>query len=65
MKYIKTFQRYLSEERNKFYTLDLPKKLPKEDALFHLNELMPLILKMQKEGDVRISVEPVFMNVEK
>lgn len=56
---IKTFKRYLKEERNKFYTLDLPRELSKEDVTYLMNELLNLTFKMRKEGDVRVILEPV------
>jgi hypothetical protein len=57
---IKTFKRYLKEERETYYTLDLIPEMTKEDVLYLFNELLPLTLKMLKEGKVLITVEPVF-----
>ncbi len=65
MKYIKTFQRFLKEERDKYYTLDLPAKLSKDDVVYLMNELLVLVLKMKIEGNVRVTAEPVFMDEEK
>ena len=57
---IKTFKRYLKEDRETYYTLDLIPEMTKEDVLYLFNELLPLTLKMLKEGQVLITVEPVF-----
>jgi hypothetical protein len=57
---IKTFKRYLKEERETYYTLDLIPEMTREDLLYLFNELLPLTLKMLKEGKVLITVEPVF-----
>jgi hypothetical protein len=57
---IKKFKRYLKEERETYYTLDLLPSMTREDIVYLFNELLPLILKMTKEGKVLISVEPVF-----
>lgn len=64
MKYIKTFQRFLKEDRDMYYTLELPKKLSKDDVTYLMNELLSLVFKMKKEGDVRLTLEPVFEDQE-
>jgi len=56
---IKKFKRYLKEERETYYTLDLLPSMTKEDIVYLFNELLPLTLKMLKEGQVLITVEPV------
>ena len=56
---IKKFKRYLKEERETYYTLDLLPSMTKEDIVYLFNELLPLTLKMTKEGKVLITVEPV------
>ena len=56
---IKKFKRYLKEERETYYTLDLLPSMTKEDIVYLFNELLPLTLKMSKEGKVLITVEPV------
>ena len=56
---IKTFKRFMKEERELFYTLDLIPDMTKEDVVYLFNELLPLTLKMLKEGQVLITVEPV------
>jgi hypothetical protein len=55
---IKTFQRFIKEEQEKYYTLDLYNLMSKEEVLFYMNQLLPLILKMLKNSDVTISVVP-------
>ena len=57
---IKKFKRYLKEERETYYTLDLLPSMTKEYIVYLFNELLPLTLKMTKEGKVLITVEPVF-----
>lgn len=62
---IKTFKRYLREERETYYTLDLIPTMNKEDIAYLFNELLPLALKMLKEGKVLITIEPIFEGEEK
>jgi hypothetical protein len=57
---IKKFKRYLKEERETYYTLDLLPNMTREEIVHQFNELLPLTLKMIKEGKVLITVEPVF-----
>jgi len=56
---IKTFKRYLKEDKEKYYTCDLFPDMEKEDVIYLFNELLPLTLKMIKNGQVLITVEPV------
>ena len=56
---IKTFKRFIKEEKEKWYSLDLYSDMSKEDVVYYMNELVPLTLKMLKNSDVVISVEPV------
>ena len=56
---IKSFRRFMKEEREKYYTLDLVPDMTKEDVVYLFNELLPLTLKMLKNGKVLITVEPV------
>ncbi len=56
---IKTFKRFMKEEKEKYYTLDLFPDMTKEDVVYLFNELIPLTLKMLKNGQVLITVEPV------
>jgi hypothetical protein len=56
---IKTFKRFIKEEKEKWYSLDLYSNMSKEDVIYYMNELVPLTLKMLKNTDVVISVEPV------
>ena len=64
LKSIKKFKRYLKEERETYYTLDLLPSMTREDIVYLFNELLPLTLKMSKEGKVLITVEPVFEGAE-
>ena len=56
---IKTFKRFMKEEKEKYYTLDLFPDMTKEDVLYLFNELLPLTFKMLKNSQVLITVEPV------
>ena len=56
---IKTFKRFIKEEKEKWYSLDLYSDMSKEDVIYYMNELVPLTLKMLKNSDVVISVEPI------
>ena len=56
---IKSFRRFMKEEKEKFYTFDLFPDMTKEDVVYLFNELLPLTLKMLKNGQVLITVEPV------
>jgi hypothetical protein len=56
---IKTFKRFIKEEKEQWYSLDLYSDMSKEDVIYYMNELVPLTLKMLKNTDVVISVEPV------
>jgi len=55
---IKTFKRFMKEEREKYYTVDLQPNMSKEDVIYIFNELLPLTLKMLKNGPILITVEP-------
>ena len=56
---IKSFHRFMTEEKEKYYTCDLFPDMTKEDVIYLFNELLPLTLKMLKNGQVLITVEPV------
>jgi hypothetical protein len=56
---IKTFKRYLKEDREKYYTLQLVPDMSKQDVVYLFNELLLLTLKMLKNGEVSITVEPI------
>jgi len=62
---IKTFKRFIKEERETYYTLDLYKSMSKEEIIFYSNQLLQLTLKMLKNTDVIVSVEPVLESEEK
>ena len=49
----------MTEEKEKFYTCDLQPDMTKEDVVYLFNELLPLSLKMLKNGSVLITVEPI------
>jgi hypothetical protein len=56
---IKTFKRFIKEEKETYYTLDLYKSMSKEEIVFYSNQLLQLTLKMLKNTDVIVTVEPV------
>ena len=56
---IKSFKRYLKEEKEKYYTLDLYQDMTKEEVTYYSNQLFQLTLKMLKDTDVLVTVEPV------
>ena len=56
---IKTFKRYLKEDREKYYTLQLIPDMSKQDVVYLFNELQLLTQKMLKNGEVLITVEPI------
>lgn len=56
---IKTFKRYLKEDKERYYTLQLVPEMDKEDIVYLFNELLSLTYKMLKNGQVLITVEPV------
>lgn len=59
MNKIKSFRRFMKEEKEKYYTCDLNPDMSKDDVVYLLNELIPLTMKMLKNGQVLITVEPV------
>ena len=61
---IKTFKRFIKEDKEKWYSLDLYSDMSREDVIYYMNELVPLTLKMLKNSDVVISVEPVLDDVQ-
>jgi hypothetical protein len=56
---IKTFKRFIKEEKEKYYTLDLYQDMTKEEVVYYSNQLLQLTLKMLKNTDVVVTVEPV------
>ena len=55
---IKTFKRFMREEKEMFYTSDLFPEMTRDDVIHKFNQLLPLTLKMLKNGQVLITVEP-------
>lgn len=56
---IKSFRRFMKEEKEKYYTLDLYQDMTKEEITYYSNQLFQLTLKMLKDSDVVVTVEPV------
>lgn len=61
---IKTFKRFIKEENEKWYSLDLYSDMSKEEVVYYMNQLIPITIKMLKNSNVVISVEPVLDDVE-
>jgi hypothetical protein len=49
----------MKEEKEKYYTLDLYQDMTKEEVTYYSNQLFQLTLKMLKDSDVVVTVEPV------
>ena len=56
---IKTFKRFMKEEKEKYYTVELQPYMTKDDVVYLFNELLPLTIKMLRNGSVLITVEPI------
>lgn len=56
---IKHFKKFIKEQKETFYTLDLYSSMNKEEVIFYSNQLFQLTLKMLKDTDVIVTVEPV------
>jgi hypothetical protein len=56
---IKTFKRFIKEEKEKYYTLDLYQDMTKEEVVYYSNQLLQLTMKMLKNTDVLVTVEPI------
>ena len=61
---IKSFRRFMKEEREKYYTCDLQPNMSKEDVIYLFNELLKLGLKMVKNGPVLVTIEPILEDEE-
>ena len=61
---IKTFKRFIKEDKENWYSLNLYTDMSKEDVIYYMNQLLPLTMKMLKNSDVTISVEPTLDNDE-
>jgi hypothetical protein len=59
MTYKKSFKRFLSESKEKYYTMDLSGDMTKEEVTKSMNQLLPLVLKMLTQDDVHITIEPL------
>lgn len=49
----------MKEQKDTYYTCDLFPDMSKDDVIICFNELLPLTLKMIKQSQVLITVEPV------
>ncbi len=64
MNSLKTFKRYLKEQRETFYTLDFDTGMTKSDVNYLVLQTVPLVMKLLKNGDVRFVIEPLLDEVE-
>jgi hypothetical protein len=56
---LKTFKKFIKEEQEKWYSLDLFSDMSKDEIIVQINELLPYIYKILKNGDVTIQVLPI------
>lgn len=56
---IKTFKRFIKEEKEKWYSLDLYSDMTKEEVIYLMNQLFPIMYKMLKNTDITVQVLPV------
>mgnify|MGYP003346159200 CR=1 FL=1 len=56
---IKTFKRFIKEQKELYYTLDLYQDMTKEEVVYYSNQLLQLTMKMLKNTDVLVTVEPI------
>ena len=61
---IKTFKRFIKEETEKWYSLDLYSDMTKEEVVYLMNQLFPLMYKMLKNTDITVSVVPMIESEE-
>ena len=56
---IKTFKRFMKEEKETWYSLDLFSDMSKDEVIVRMNELIPYIFKMLKNSNATIQVLPI------
>ncbi|MDH6155239.1 hypothetical protein M2124_001522 [Polynucleobacter sphagniphilus] len=56
---IKTFKRFMKEEKETWYSLDLFSDMSKDEVIVRINELIPYIFKMLKNSNATIQVLPI------
>jgi hypothetical protein len=61
---IKTFKRFVTESNDKWYSLDLTTDMTKEQVAISIAELTPYAIKILRESDAVIKLEPVFSDDE-
>ena len=58
MPYIKSFKRYLKENQDRYYTMDLSSDMTVDDVQVSMGKLLPLVMRMLKTDSVHITIEP-------
>ena len=61
---IKTFKRFVTESNDKWFSLDLTSDMTKEQVALSIAELTPYAIKILRESDAVIKLEPVFADDE-
>jgi len=61
---IKTFKRFVTESNDKWYSLDLTTDMTNEQVALSIAELTPYAIKILRESDAVIKLEPVFSDDE-
>jgi hypothetical protein len=61
---IKTFKRFVTESNDKWYSLDLTTDMTNEQVALSIAELTPYAIKILRENDAVIKLEPVFADDE-
>ena len=56
---IKTFKRFMKEEKETYYIIDLTPDMTNDYVVYLFNQLLPLTMKMLKNGSVLVKAEPV------
>lgn len=59
MTYIKSFKRYLKENQDRYYTMELSSAMTVDDVQVSMGKLLPLVMRMLKTDSVHITIEPI------
>lgn len=58
-KQMKRFKKFITEENETLYTLELEKNMNREEVLFFMNSLLKLIYKQLKDNNLMIYVDTI------